>query len=117
MKYALIVYETESAVNARTDDDRKDAYWGAYRAYSQALTEAGVITGGAALQSSHTATTVQVKGGQCQVQDGPYADTKEQLGGFFIVDLPDLDAALEWAARCPGASSGTIEVRPLLPMT
>lgn len=110
MKYAILVYETEQ------DFANRDTYRAAYNAYSQALAEAGVIAGGAALHPGHTGTTVRLQDGQRKVQDGPYADTKEQLGGFFIVDVPNLDAALDWAARCPAASGCGVEVRPLLPM-
>lgn len=115
MKYAILVYETETGFDNRSND-QQETYWGAYRAYSQALAEAGVAAGGAALHPPHTATTVQLHAGQRKVQDGPFADTKEQIGGFFIIDVPDLDTALNWAARCPAASSCGVEVRPLLPM-
>jgi hypothetical protein len=109
MQYAILVYETEH------DIANREQQMPAYNAYSQALAEAGIMVGGAALRPSHTATTLQLKDGQRQVQDGPYADTKEQLGGFFLIDVPDLDAALDWAARCPAASNCAVEVRPLLP--
>ncbi|AFY61720.1 hypothetical protein Syn6312_2624 [Synechococcus sp. PCC 6312] len=110
MKYAILVYETEQDVANR------EMHMPAYNAYSQALAAAGVMVGGAALHPSHTGTTVRLQNGQRNVQDGPYADTKEQLGGFFIIDVTDLDAALNWAARCPAASNCAVEVRPLLPM-
>ncbi|MBM0745381.1 YciI family protein (plasmid) [Phormidium sp. CLA17] len=110
MKYAILVYETEQ------DFTNRETHMPAYNAYSQALAEAGVMAGGAALHPSHTGTTIRLQNGQRNVQDGPYADTKEQLGGFFIIDVPDLDAALDWAARCPAASNCAVEVRPLLPM-
>ena len=70
--------------------------------------------GGAALQPPPTATTVRQRDGKRQVQDGPFAEVKEQLGGYYVVDVPNLDKALEWAARCPAASSGSVEVRPNL---
>ncbi len=107
MKYAILVYETEQ------DFANRERHMPAYNAYSQALSEAGVITGGEALYPSHTASTVCLKEGQRQVQDGPYADTKEQLGGFFLIDVPDLDSALDWAARCPAAGLCSVEVRPI----
>ena len=72
--------------------------------------------GGERLRPTSDATTVRVQAGKNQVLDGPYADTKEQLGGYYLIDVPDLDAALSWAARCPGASQGVIEVRPIWPM-
>lgn len=109
MQYAILVYETEH------DIANREQQMPAYNAYSKALAEAGIMVGGAALRPSHTATTMQLKDGQRQVQDGPYADTKEQLGGFFLVDVPDLDAALDWAARCPAASNCAVEIRPMLP--
>jgi hypothetical protein len=108
MKYAILNYETEQ------DLINRERHMPAYTAYSQALAEAGVMAGGAALHPSHTGTTIRLQNGQRNVQDGPYADTKEQLGGFFIIDVPDLDAALDWAARCPAASNCAVEVRPLL---
>lgn len=110
MKYAILVYETEQDFADR--DRHMPAYW----AYADALTKAGVMTGGASLHPGHTATTVRLQNGKRQVQDGPYADTKEQLGGLFIIDVPDLDAALDWAARCPAASNCAVEVRPLFSM-
>jgi hypothetical protein len=88
----------------------------AYAAYTEAMQKAGVIRGGERLRPTSEATTVRVKNGKTDVLDGPYADTKEQLGGFYLIDVPDLDAALSWAARCPGASTGTMEVRPIWPM-
>lgn len=115
MRYAIIVYETPAEIAAREDPARQGAYWAAYIAYARALAEAGVAVGGAGLLPPAAATTVRLRGGQRHVQDGPFADTKELLGGFFLVDVPDLDAALAWAARCPSASSGSVEVRPMLP--
>ena len=80
------------------------------------MKKAGVYVGGDRLRPTSSATTVRVADGKTQVLDGPYAETKEQLGGYYMIDVPDLDAALSWAARCPGASHGTIEVRPIWPM-
>jgi hypothetical protein len=116
MKYTILIYETAADFSARSDGTRKDAYWGAYRAYTQALTEAGVMVGGAGLQPPPAATTIRQRDGKRQVQDGPYAEAKEQLGGYYVVDVPNLDKALEWAERCPAASSGGVEVRPNLTM-
>ena len=85
-------------------------------AYTKALQAAGVMVGGAGLQPTATATTLRMRNGKRHVQDGPYADTKEQLGGYYIVNVPDLDAALEWASRIPAVAGSVIEVRPnLLP--
>jgi hypothetical protein len=90
---------------------------GAYFAYTEAMQKAGVLVGGERLRPTSDATTVRVKDGKTQVLDGPYAETKEQLGGYYMIDVPDLDAALSWAARCPGAATGTMEVRPVWPMS
>lgn len=117
MEYLLIFYEAGEDFEARTAGDRSESYWGGWSAYSRALSEAGVLRGGAALKQPSTGTTVRLRSSERLVQDGPFADTKEQLGGFMRIDVPDLDAALEWAARCPAAASGAVEVRPVLPMT
>ena len=116
MQFALLIYESPEAFAARNNDET-DAYLGAWRAYHKALLEAGIFVGGNPLQAPETATTVRLKEGKRRVQDGPFADTKEQLGGFTILELPSLDAALDWAARCPAASAGAVEVRPLAPAT
>jgi hypothetical protein len=109
MKYMFLIYQTEAAMTA---EDRRP-FMAAYGAYTEALKKAGIIVGGDRLERSSTATTVRVANGKTQVLNGPYAETKEQLGGYYLIDVPDLDAALSWAARCPGASHGAIEVRPL----
>jgi hypothetical protein len=113
MKYAVLFYLPPEELARRAGPDA-EAFWSGYRAYHLALVEAKAIMGGEALADPSTAKTVQLVRGRRQVQDGPYADTKEQLAGFMLLDAPDLDAALEWAARCPGASAGSVEVRPLM---
>ena len=115
MKYMLIMCETPAEMSRRDDPAQAPAYWGAWSAYAQAVAQSGVMVAGAGLQLPHTATTLRITGGEREVQDGPFADTKEQLGGFFVIDVPDLDAALAWAARSPAASAGSVEVRPVLP--
>ena len=112
MQFALLIYESPEAFAARNADEN-DPYVGAWRAYYKALVEAGVYVGGDPLQAPETGTTVRLKDGKRRVQDGPFADAKEQLGGFTILELPSLDAAIDWAARCPAASIGAVEVRPL----
>jgi hypothetical protein len=114
VQYMLLIYESPEDFAARTTD-KAAPYIAAWRAYYRALVEAGVYVTGTPLQPVETATTVRVKDGQAHVQDGPYADTKEQLGGVTILELPSLDAALAWAARCPAAAYGAVEVRPLAP--
>jgi hypothetical protein len=114
MQFALLIYESPEAFATRSNDET-DHYLGAWRAYHKALVEADIFVGGDPLQGPETGTTVRLKEGKRRVQDGPFADTKEQLGGFTILELPSLDAALDWAARCPAASAGAVEVRPLAP--
>lgn len=117
MKYMLLIYVDEAKgaqVRKQVGDTEMSA---PYIAYTEALQKAGVIVGGDRLQPTGTATTVRVNEGKTQVLNGPYAETKEQLAGYYMIDVPDLDAALSWAARCPGASHGTVEVRPLWAMT
>ena len=116
MQFAMLIYESTEAFATRKNDEN-DAYLGAWRAYYRALVGAGVYVGGNPLEVPETGTTVRVKESKLRVQDGPYADTKEQLGGFIILELPSLDAALEWAARCPATAVGAVEVRPLAPET
>lgn len=114
MQYALLIYETEADF-ARRETDENEAYIGAWRAYYKAVVDAGIYAGGNPLQPPEMGTTVRHRDGRRQIQDGPYANTKEQLGGLMVLELPSLDAALEWAARCPAASYGAVEVRPLSP--
>ena len=114
MQFALMIYHTPEEFDMR-NNDYSDPRLGAWRAYYKALVAAGVYVGANALEVPETGTTVRVKDGKRRVQDGPYADTKEQLAGFIILEVPSIDAALKWAARCPGASIGAVEVRPLAP--
>lgn len=112
MEYILMDYVNESGWPALTNAEKE--YWlGAYIAYVEAMKEAGVLRSSTGLQPTSAATTVRVANGKTQVLDGPFADSKEQLGGFHIIDVADLDEALSWAARCPTAIHGIVEVRPL----
>ncbi len=115
MQYALLLTESPEDFASRTDPARADAYWASWSAYVAAIHESGIFVAGAGLQPPDTATTVRIRGGSTEVQDGPFADVKEQLGGVFVIEVPDLDAALEWAARCPSTSTASVEVRPVLP--
>lgn len=115
MKHVIMFYETAADFEARQDPAKAEGYWGAWGAYVQALQSSGIVVNGEGLQPPFAATTVRLKDGHRQVQDGPYADTKEQLGGFFVIDVPTIDVALEWAARAPSAPTGGVEVRPVLP--
>ena len=113
MKYALLIYSDESQQAAATEAE-SEKVMGEYFAYSSEIFASGAMKGGDALQPSGTATTVRVRDGERLVTDGPFAEAREQLGGFFLVDVENLDDALEWAARCPGARYGTVEVRPVI---
>jgi hypothetical protein len=115
MKYILMIYADEAAMAAATEE-RNGKMMPAYMAYTEAAQKAGVMVGGERLKPTTAATTVRVANGKTEVLNGPYAETKEQLGGYFMIDVPDLDAALSWAARCPGASHGVVEVRPVWAM-
>jgi len=115
MNYMLQFYETAEERGKRNDPEQADAYWGGWNAYIGALAQSGAMLSGNVLQPPEVATTVRVKNGTRHVVDGPFADTKEMLAGYVILDAPDLDAALEWAARAPCASAGSVEVRPVLP--
>jgi hypothetical protein len=112
MQYALLIYETSDAFENRTEGEAGD-YVAAWRSYHQSLVESDCYLGGDPLRLPQTGSTVRLREGRRQIQDGPYADTKEQLGGFILMELPSLDSALEWAARCPAASYGAVEVRPI----
>jgi hypothetical protein len=115
MKYLLMIYGDEAAIKASSKTETEQVL-AAYGAYLDAMQKAGIMLGTNRLQFSQTATTVRVANGKTQVLDGPYAETKEQLGGYLLIDVPDLDTALSWAARCPGASTGVVEVRPIWEM-
>ncbi len=115
MHYMLTFRQTADEFEKRDDAQAAPAYWAAWNAYIGALGQAGVIVYGAGLHPPGTATTVRVREGARQVHDGPFADTHEHLGGFFIIDVANLDEALEWAARAPNGTGGSTEVRPVLP--
>jgi hypothetical protein len=112
MQYLLMIYLNEARAAERTPAQQEQGV-AAYMAYTETLRKAGALVGVNRLARSGSATTVRLTDGKSQVLNGPYADSKEQLGGYYLIDVPDLDAAISWAARCPGASHGIIEVRPL----
>jgi hypothetical protein len=112
MNFVLVINESPEGLATLRDPEKCQPYMGAWMAYAQALIEAGILRGGTQLALPETATTLRTEGGKRVVHDGPYADTKEQLAGFFVIDVADLDAALEWAAKGPIAPGGAIEVRP-----
>jgi hypothetical protein len=111
MKYMLLIYEDDAERVARMDERMP-----ACSAYAQAMVKAGIYVDGNRLHGTGSATTVSIADGKTRVLDGPYAEAKEHLGGYHIIDVPDLDAALSWAARCPSASRGRVEVRPVWPL-
>jgi hypothetical protein len=115
MQYLLMAYVEENQWLKMTPDQQQQGI-AAYMAYTEALVASGAFKGSNRLRPTATATTVRNVDGKPQVLDGPYADTKEQLGGYFLIEAPNLDAALSWAARCPAASHGVVEVRPLWDM-
>lgn len=115
MKYLLMIYASEKEEDAMPPDETGKIMQ-AYGAYSEALVKAGAMQAGERLRPVTDATSVRVRGGKTEVLNGPYAETREQLGGYYLIDVPDLDAALMWAARCPSSAYGTIEVRPVWEM-
>lgn len=116
MQYLLMLYSKEGDWNkmGKADQERGVA---AYMAYGEALQKAGALKGSNRLQPTTAATTIRTVDGKTQVQDGPFADSKEQLGGYYLIEAADLDAAISWASRCPGAGHGVVEVRPIWSMT
>ena len=115
MQYLLTLYGDEAGWDRMTPAEQEQGV-AAYTAFTQALEAAGALVNANRLQSSSAATTVRITDGKTQVLDGPFADSKEQLGGYYLIDAADLDSALAWAARCPGSSHGVIEVRPVWSM-
>jgi hypothetical protein len=115
MHYLLMLYSNETAWPKMTKAEQERGV-AAYQAYTEALKNAGVYKGSNRQQPTASATTVHLADGKPQVLDGPYIDSKEQLGGYYLIEAPDLDAAISWAGRCPGASHGTVEVRPIWAM-
>lgn len=111
MRYTLFLYNNEADFADVSEEDMAQSL-SAFGAYIGALKEAGVFVDTDWLQPSQTATMLTLRGGEKRVQDGPYADTKDQLGGYFVIEVPDLDAALAWAEKCPTVHYGMIEIRP-----
>jgi len=114
MQYLLMIYEDEAAFEGGEDGAAWKDVVAAHEAFAGELVAAGVMRGGAGLKPVATATTVRTQGGAKTLHDGPWAETKEQLGGFYQIEAPDLDAALAWARKVPLAADGSIEVRPIL---
>jgi len=111
MQFMLLIYEDDAERVEKMDERMPNC-----SAYAEAMKKAGIYLRGDRLRGVSSATHVRVAEGRTQVIDGPYAEAKEQLGGYHIIDVPDLDTALAWAARCPSASRGVVEVRPIWPL-
>ena len=112
MKYLCLIYGDESRWE-KMPKAKVDKMYGEYFAFTDGIKKSGHYVGGNPLQPTQTATTVRVRNGKVSTTDGPFAETREQLGGYYMIEAADLDAAIGWAARCPGAASGAIEVRPI----
>lgn len=115
MQYLLALYLDESVWEKMTPEQQQQGS-AAYTAYTEALKSAGALVGANRLRPSSTATTVRTNNGKAQVLDGPFADSKEQLAGYYLIDVPDLDKAMSWASRCPAAQHGVVEVRAIWSM-
>jgi len=115
MHYMLLFNETPAEQGKRNDPAQADAYWGSWTAYMGAIAQSGTMVSGNGLQPPEVSTTLRIADDKRHVVDGPYADTKEILGGYVILDVADLDGALEWASRAPCAAAGSVEIRPVLP--
>ena len=112
MRYLCLIYDDESTVSAMPPG-ASDAFMQEYFSFTDAIRKSGHYLGGEALQPVSTATTVRVRNGRTATTDGPFAETKEQLAGYYLIDVPNLEEALAWAEKMPGMTSGTVEVRPL----
>lgn len=112
MQYLLLIYSNEAQDAQRTAEEG-EANMQAYYAYTNELRESGAMVGGEALHPTSSATTVRVRDGKTSSTDGPFAETKEQLGGYYMVNCDNLDEAIQWAAKIPGAKDGSIEIRPV----
>jgi hypothetical protein len=113
MKYALTIYNEEAGWDDLSEEEQQ-AVTQAYGVVTQEMQEKGVMVAGEGLYPTQTATTVRVRDGEKNVTDGPFAETKEQLGGFYVLDVKNLDEAIEWASKIPGAQRGSIEIRPVM---
>lgn len=115
MQYALLFYETDKQFATRDHGPDTQGYWGAWRSYIDEIFASGIVRGGEGLLAPEAATSLRIRDGQRHVQDGPFAAMKEQLAGFFVIEVADIDAALAWAAKAPCAAFAGVEVRPTLP--
>ena len=114
MEYMILIYADEARYESM-EDGQMASLMADFASYTQALEAAGVLRGGAEMAPVGSATSVRVRNGKPVITDGPFAETKEQLGGYYLIDVPELDAAIQWAKDCPAAQFGTVEVRPIWP--
>lgn len=114
MQYLLTLYADESGWNQMTPEQQQQGM-AAYAAYTEALRSAGALVSANRLRPAASATSLRTVSGKTRVLDGPFADSKEQMGGYYLIEAPDLDEALQWAGRCPGVQHGTVEVRAVWP--
>ena len=114
MQYLLLIYGDQNGWESMSEEERGQVFQ-AYGTFTQELEDSGAMVGGNALQPTETATTVRVRNDETLTTDGPFAETKEQLGGYYLVEAESIDEAIDWAAKIPAARTGTIEVRPLVP--
>jgi hypothetical protein len=115
MEYMLLIHADPAGLAQLREAERSTAL-AAYGAYTEALQKSGVLRGGNRLRTADAATTVRLRDGKTEVLNGPFIESREQLAGYYLIDVPDLDTALSWASRCPGASHGAVEVRPVWAM-
>jgi len=116
MEYMLLIHSETNRNAEAVPEAARNQMLAAYKAYTEAIQQAGVLKSSNRLRPASAATAVRVREGKTDVHNGPYIETREELGGYYLIDVPHLDAALSWAARCPAASHGTVEVRPVWPM-
>ena len=112
MQYMLLIYGSEHAWESMSEQEMKEVME-RYVSYTKELAASGALRGGSELDTVNSATTIRVRNGKALTTDGPFAETKEQLGGYYLIDVPNLDVAIEWAAKVPSAAIGSIEIRPL----
>jgi hypothetical protein len=113
MQYMCLIYDDEQVFQNMAEDERNKVF-GEYGSFTESIRENGSYVAGDALQPTSTATTVRIRDGKTLVTDGPFAETKETLGGFYVLECKDLDEAIDWAAKIPGATTGCVEVRPVI---
>ena len=113
MQYLMLIYNDEAKI-PHPGTPEGDAYMGEYFAFTEEVKQKNLMLGSNALQPVTTATTVRMRDGQTQTTDGPFAETKEQLGGYYLLDCKDLDQAIEYAAKIPSVTQGSVEIRPVM---